>query len=162
MISYEWKGGKIMASNQIEYISNYNKQNYKMYQFRVKKSDTDLIDKLDNVENRNAYLTSLVLNDIKPGILTIKEIKNRIRPVVEKHRIKDVYLFGSYARGEANENSDVDIYCSSGDVDSLIKRAGLLRELAEALGKDVDVVTIGSKLKDRFRKNIEEDMIKIC
>ena len=151
-----------MASNQIEYISNYNKQNYKMYQFRVKKSDTDLIDKLDNVENRNAYLTSLVLNDIKPGILTIKEIKNRIRPVVEKHRIKDVYLFGSYARGEANENSDVDIYCSSGDVDSLIKRAGLLRELAEALGKDVDVVTIGSKLKDRFRKNIEEDMIKIC
>ena len=151
-----------MASNQIEYISNYNKQNYKMYQFRVKKSDTDLIDKLDSVENRNAYLTSLVLNDIKPGILTIKEIKNRIRPVVEKHHIKDVYLFGSYARGEANENSDVDIYCSSGDVDSLIKRAGLLRELAEALGKDVDVVTIGSKLKDRFRKNIEEDMIKIC
>ena len=151
-----------MASNQIEYISNYNKQNYKMYQFRVKKSDTDLIDKLDSVENRNAYLTSLVLNDIKPGILTIKEIKDRIRPVVEKHHIKDVYLFGSYARGEANENSDVDIYCSSGDVDSLIKRAGLLRELAEALGKDVDVVTIGSKLKDRFKKNIEEDMIKIC
>ena len=151
-----------MASNQIEYISNYNKQNYKMYQFRVKKSDTDLIDKLDNVENRNAYLTSLVLNDIKPGILTIKEIKNRIRPVLEKHHIKDVYLFGSYARGEANENSDVDIYCSSGDVDSLIKRAGLLRELAEALGKDVDVVTIGTKLKDRFKKNIEEDMIKIC
>ena len=151
-----------MASNQIEYISNYNKQNYKMYQFRVKKSDTDLINKLDNVENRNAYLKSLILNDIKPGILTIKEIKNRIRPVVEKHHIKDVYLFGSYARGEANENSDVDIYCSSGDVDSLIKRAGLLRELAEALGKDVDVVTIGSKLKDRFRKNIEEDMIKIC
>ena len=150
-----------MASNQIEYISNYNKQNYKMYQFRVKKSDTALIEKLDSVDNRNAYLTSLVLNDIKPGILTIKEIKNRIRPVVEKHHIKDVYLFGSYARGEANENSDVDIYCSSGDVDSLIKRAGLLRELAEALEKDVDVVTIGSKLKDRFKKNIEEDKIKI-
>ena len=151
-----------MASNQIEYISNYNKQNYKMYQFRVKKSDIDLINKLDNIDNRNAYITSLVLNDIKPGILTIKEIKNRIRPVVEKHHIKDVYLFGSYARGEANENSDVDIYCSSGDVDSLIKRAGLLRELAEALGKDVDVVTIGTKLKDRFKKNLEEDMIKIC
>ena len=84
-----------MASNQIEYISNYNKQNYKMYQFRVKKSDTALIDKLGNVKNRNAYLTSLVLNDIKPGILTIKEIKDRIRPVVEKHNIEDVYLFGS-------------------------------------------------------------------
>lgn len=151
-----------MASNQIEYISQYNKQNYKMYQFRVKRNDADLIDKLDNVDNRNAYLTNLVLNDIKPGVLTIKEIKNRIRPVVEKHHIKDVYLFGSYARGEANADSDVDIYCSSGDVDSLFKRAGLLRELSQALGKDVDVITIGTELKDRFKKNIEEDMIKIC
>lgn len=151
-----------MASNQIEYISQYNKQNYKMYQFRVKKNDTVLIDKLDNIDNRNAYLTNLVLNDIKPGVLTIKEIKNRIRPVVEKHHIKDVYLFGSYARGEANADSDVDIYCSSGDVDTLFKRAGLLRELSQALGKDVDVITIGTELKDRFKKNIEEDMIKIC
>ena len=151
-----------MASNQIEYISNYNKQNYKMYQFRVKKSDTDLIDKLDSVENRNAYLTSLVLNDIKPGILTIKEIKNRIRPVVEKHHIKDVYLFGSYARGEANENSDVDIYCSSGDVETLFDEAGLIKELEEALGKKVDVVTIGSKMHDFFRQQLEEDKIKIC
>lgn len=151
-----------MASNHIEYISSYNKKNYKMYQFRVKKSDTDLIDKLDNVENRNAYITNLVLEDMKPSVLTIKEIKNRIRPVVEKHHIKDVYLFGSYARGEANADSDIDIYCSSGDVDSLFKRAGLLRELTQALGKEVDVVTIGTKLKDRFKKNIEEDMIKIC
>ena len=117
---------------------------------------------MDNVENRNAYLTNLVLNDIKPGILTIKEIKNRIRPVVEKHRIKDVYLFGSYARGEANENSDVDIYCSSGDVDTLFKEVGLIRELEEALGKKVDVVTIGSKMHDFFRQQLEEDKIKIC
>ena len=151
-----------MASNHIEYISSYNKKNYKMYQFRVKKSDTDLIDKLDNVENRNAYITNLVLEDMKPSVLTIKEIKNRIRPVVEKHRIKDVYLFGSYARGEANANSDVDIYCSSGDVDTLFKEAGLIRELEEALGKKVDVVTIGSTMHDFFRQQLEEDKIKIC
>ena len=151
-----------MASNQIEYISNYNKQNYKMYQFRVKKSDIALIDKLDNVDNRNAYLTSLVLNDIKPGILTIKEIKNRIRPVVEKHHIVDVYLFGSYARGEANENSDVDIYCSSGDVETLLDEAGLVEELEKTLGKEVDVVTIGSEMNDFFRQQLEEDKIKIC
>ena len=150
-----------MASNQIEYISNYNKQNYKMYQFRVKKSDIALIDKLDNVDNRNAYLTSLVLNDIKPGILTIKEIKNRIRPVVEKHHIVDVYLFGSYARGEANENSDVDIYCSSGDVETLLDEAGLVEELEKTLGKEVDVVTIGSEMNDFFRQQLEEDKIKI-
>ena len=151
-----------MGYNLVEYISNYNKQNYKMYQFRVKKSDTDLINKLDNIDNRNAYITSLVLNDIKPGILTIKEIKNRIRPIVEKHHIKDVYLFGSYARGEANEKSDVDIYCSSGDVETLLDEAGLVEELEKALGKEVDVVTIGSEMNDFFRQQLEEDKIKIC
>ena len=36
-----------MATNQLNYISNYNKENYKMYQFRVKKSDNVLIAKLD-------------------------------------------------------------------------------------------------------------------
>ncbi len=32
---------------------------------------------------------------------------------------KDVYLFGSYARGEANRNSDVDIYCDNDDIKPL-------------------------------------------
>lgn len=151
-----------MGYNLVEYISNYNKENYKSYQLRIKKSDIDLIQKLDSVENRNAYLTKLIRNDVTPSILTIKEIKERIRPVVEKHHIDEVYLFGSYARGEANANSDVDIYCSSGDVNTLFKRAGLIREFKEALGKEVDIVTIGSNLRERFKKNLEEDMIRIC
>ena len=133
-----------------------------MYQFRVKKSDNILINKLDNISNRNAYITDLVLEDINPGILTIKQIKEKIKPVISKHGIKDVYLFGSYARGEATRNSDVDIYCDKGDVDSLWKEVALIREFEEALGKKVDVVTIGSRMNDYFRTQLEEDMIKIC
>ena len=150
-----------MTSKKIVYISEYNKKNYKMYQVRVKKSDTELIDLLDNVKNRSAYLKNLILRDIKPGALTIKEIKERIRPIMKKHNIEEVYLFGSYARGEAHADSDVDIYCSSGDIDTLFKRAGLLRELEEALGKEVDVVTIGSQMHEHFRQQLEEDKIKI-
>ena len=151
-----------MKRKQLKYISTYNKENYKMYQFRVKKSDNILINKLDNISNRNAYITDLVLKDINSGILTIKQIKEKIKPVISKHGIKDVYLFGSYARGEATRNSDVDIYCSSGDVDSLWKEVALIREFEEALGKKVDVVTIGSRMTDYFRTQLEEDMIKIC
>ena len=151
-----------MKRKQLQYISTYNKENYKMYQFRVKKSDNILINKLDNISNRNAYITNLVLKDIDSGILTIKQIKEKIKPVISKHGIKDVYLFGSYARGEATRNSDVDIYCSSGDVDSLWKEVALIREFEEALGKKVDVVTIGSRMTDYFRTQLEEDMIKIC
>ena len=162
MLSYSCRWGDNMSYNIVEYISKYNKENYKSYQFRVKKSDIDLIERLDSVESKNAYITNLIRRDIDSGILSIKQIKELIKPVVLKHKIKDVYLFGSYARGEANTESDVDIYCSSGDVDTLLKRAGLLREFEEVLGKKVDVVTIGSKLRERFKKNIEEDMIKIC
>ena len=151
-----------MASNQLIYISSYNKKNYKMYQFRIKKNNTAILNKLESVINRNNYITNLIAEDINPGVLTIKEIKQRIKPVIEKHGIKDVYLFGSYARGEANRDSDVDIYCSSGDVDSLIKEIDLIHEFEEVLRKKVDVVTIGSQMHEYFRKQLEEDMIKIC
>ena len=151
-----------MSTNQSTYISKYNKENYKMYPFRVKKSDVELIHKLDTIANRNRYLTNLVLEDIDPGVLTIKQIKERIKPVIAKHGIKDVYLFGSYARGEATRNSDVDIYCGSGDIDTLWKHSAFKEELIEALGKDVDVITIGSQMQDYFRQQLEEDMIKIC
>lgn len=150
-----------MSNNQQAYISRYNKEKYKMYQFRVKKSDEQLINKLDNISNRSKYITNLILEDLYSSILTIKQIKECIKPVMEKHHIKDVYLFGSYARGEANRDSDVDIYCSSGDVDTLFKEVAFIEELEVALNKKVDVVTIGSEMHEFFREQLEKDMIKI-
>ena len=133
-----------------------------MYQFRVRKSDVDLINKLDSVHNRNSYITNLIINDLKPNVLSIKQIKDRIKPIIKKHQIKDVYLFGSYSRGEANENSDVDIYCDKGDLRTLYDEVDLIDEFENALGKKVDLVTIGSRMQDFFKQQIEEDMIKIC
>ena len=144
------------------YINEYNKENYKMYPFRVRKDNDSVIEKLNSIPNRNKYILDLIENDINPSILTIKQIKDRIKPVMEKHGIKDVYLFGSYARGEAKKSSDVDIYCEKGDVNTLFKAIDFDEELENALGKKVDVVTIGSKMHDFFKQQIEEDMIKIC
>ena len=148
--------------NKETYINQYNKNNYKMYQFRVRKSDVDLNNKLDSVHNRNSYITNLIINDLKPNVLSIKQIKDRIKPIIKKHQIKDVYLFGSYSRGEANENSDVDIYCDKGDLRTLYDEVDLIDEFENALGKKVDLVTIGSRMQDFFKQQIEEDMIKIC
>lgn len=148
--------------SQTEYVSKYNKENYKMYQFRIRKDDEKLIEKLDHIKNRNGYIRDLILEDIDPEILTIKEIKRRIKPVMEKHGIDEVYLFGSYARGEANRNSDVDIYCSNGDIETLYHVVEFNEELEKALGKKVDVVTIGSQMHDFFRQQLEEDKIRIC
>ena len=108
-----------MSFNQVEYISKFNKNNYKMYQFRVKKIDKEIIEYLDKKENRNSYILSLI-NDINKKVYSLKEIKRIIKQILNKYGISDIYLFGSYARGEAKSNSDIDIYCDKGNIKTLI------------------------------------------
>lgn len=151
-----------MNKNRADYIAKFNKDNYKMYPFRIKKNEIDLIDKLETVDNRNSYIRDLILEDINPSILTIKQIKDKVRPILARHNIKEAYLFGSYSRGEANRNSDVDIYCEEGDVTTLWKLSAFCDELREALGKKVDIVTIGSGIDTYLMEQIEEDKIRIC
>ena len=147
--------------NQKKYIEKYNKDNYKMYQFRVRR-DNPIIDILDNVKNRNQYIISLIDNKEKMNILTIKQIKTIIKPILIKYGIKNINLFGSYARGEANVNSDVDIYCDRGKIKNIIEQGKLIEELQESLNKDVDIVFDSSQMDEYFRKQIMEDMINLC
>ena len=67
-------------------------------------------------------IVSLIDNKEKMNILTIKQIKTIIKPILIKHGIKNINLFGSYARGEANANSDVDIYCDRGKIKILLNK----------------------------------------
>lgn len=150
-----------MSLNKINYINRYNKENYKMYQFRVKKSNLKMIKKLDEIDNKNLYITNLIAEDLESNVLTIKQIKERIKPVMQKFNIKEVYLFGSYSRGEANNNSDVDIYCESGDLKTLYDEVELKKLLEKSLGKKVDIVTIGSQMNDFFKAQLEEDKIRL-
>ena len=148
-----------MKFNQKNYIDKYNKTNYKMYQFRVRK-DSSLVKMLDKLDNRNKYIVSLIEKDKK--VLTIKQIKRIIKPILKKYGITDVCLFGSYARGEANINSDVDIFCEKGNIKNLIQQGKLEEELEKALKKEVDVIFKTSKMDNYFKKQIMEDMINLC
>jgi predicted nucleotidyltransferase len=47
-------------------------------------------------------------------MLSIDEIKSYITPVVKKYPIEKVILFGSYARGDASDTSDIDLVVESG------------------------------------------------
>lgn len=42
-------------------------------------------------------------------IYTAEEIRRCITPIAVRYRLKAVYLFGSYARGEATDESDIDL-----------------------------------------------------
>ena len=151
-----------MGFNQKKYINEYNKQTYKMFPFRVRKDNTAVIEKLKNTRNKNQYIVDLIENNINPSVLTLKQIKERIMPVMHKHNIHEVYLFGSYARGEATNKSDIDIYCESGDVETLYDEVDFIEEVEKALGKEVDIVFIGSHMHWYFKEQLEKDLIKLC
>ena len=155
-----YEEGDIMSFNQTEYISKFNKKNYKMYQFRVKQSDIDIINRLDSVQNRNKYIVQLIDDNI--NVLSIKEIKERIKPILNKYGINNIYLFGSYARGEAISTSDVDIYCDKGNIRTFIDQGNLEDELEQALNKKIDIVFDTSHMDDYFKEQIMRDMIKLC
>ena len=163
MLSYVKGEQSFMPFDQKSYINSYNKNTYKTILFRVRKDNEKVMKKLGSLRNVNKYLLQLIDDDIEPDVLTIKQIKDRIKPVMEKHGIRDVYLFGSYARGEATNKSDVDIYCEPGDVQTLIDEVTVEEELAAALGKDVDVLFFGTTFStDFFKEQLDADKIKIC
>ena len=76
---------------------------------------------------------------------TIDEITRRITPVAQKYRLAAVYLFGSYARGGATAESDVDLLVDlSGSVIRGLNFVNLYNDLESALGIRVVVVTADS------------------
>ena len=94
-------------------------------------------------------------------MLTLDEIKTAVVECMQKDLIDKIYLFGSYARGEADENSDVDLHIYTKNHCGLLRIAGFRVDLVEKLGVEVDMV-IG-KLPEkfgrdiRFKNNVERD-----
>ena len=100
------------------------------------------------------------LNTLMGGVsmLEINEIKEKVTPVAKTFGIKSVSLFGSYAKGEATEESDVDIYIEKGKLKSLIQYFSFVSELENILKCHVDVVTTG--IEDReFLLSIQKEGI---
>jgi len=90
----------------------------------------------------------------------IEEIKKVLIDVLKKNGVKSAALFGSIVRGEATEESDIDILVEFKGKKSLLDLAGLKIELQELLGRNVDVLTYAS-LHPLLKKNIlnEQEVI---
>ena len=75
-------------------------------------------------------------------VYTIEELKQKIEPIARKYDIPAVYLFGSYARGEADDKSDVDVlFQREGSAIHGLMIGALYEDLQESLGKNLDLVT---------------------
>jgi hypothetical protein len=71
----------------------------------------------------------------------LKEKREEIRRIAEKHGAKNVRIFGSRARGEAHPDSDLDLLVDTGPETSPWFPAGLVLDMEEILGCKVEVVT---------------------
>lgn len=102
-------------------------------------------------------------------IYTLDEIAQRVRPVAENYRLQAVYVFGSYARGDAKEDSDVDLLVDdTGSGLRGLAYGGLYSDLEDALEKSIDMVTIGAlqqpvrhKSDISFRETVQKERRKI-
>ena len=71
---------------------------------------------------------------------TINQIKKLTEPIFRDYGVEKAYIFGSYARGDYNENSDIDIIIVAKNIKSLLIIGAILEALKQALNKEVDLI----------------------
>jgi predicted nucleotidyltransferase len=76
------------------------------------------------------------------------------------HGVTDVRVFGSVARGEADEQSDIDLLVSVAPERSLFDLGGLLMDLQDLLGRQIDLVTERG-LRPRLREQVLREALPL-
>ena len=89
----------------------------------------------------------------------IEELQSIIVPLAQKYGAERIFLFGSYARGDMTNSSDIDLRIDKGSIRGLAL-AGLLVDLEDALGIPVDLIPTTS-LDSRFLESIHPDEVLI-
>lgn len=86
--------------------------------------------------------------------------KEAILQIAAKHGARNVRVFGSVARGEADERSDIDLIVEFEPERSLLDHAALWLELQELLGCKVDVVS-DRGIKPRIRERVLREAVPL-
>ena len=104
----------------------------------------------------NAYHT---MRDSLP-IYSIAEIKQTLKPIFIKHKVKKAILFGSYVKGQADARSDIDLVLDSGLKG--LAFFGLLGDISDSLRFPVDCIDVRQIEKgSSMEKEIEETGVTI-
>ncbi len=89
--------------------------------------------------------------------MTVEEIRQKASPVLEQHGVTYAAVFGSVARGEQRQDSDIDILVRLGRPTGMIGYMQLVEGLEQSLNKKIDLVTEQS-LNQHVRPYIMPDL----
>lgn len=96
-------------------------------------------------------------------IFSLQKISELIRPVAAKYKVKAIYLFGSYARGQADGRSDLDFLVYGGANFKLTNIFALAEEIRQLTNKNVDVFEISEVDKEsNFYKTVMNERIWVA
>ena len=96
-------------------------------------------------------------------IYTLDNIRDIVKPIAAKYNVESIYLFGSYARGDANENSDLDFLVFGGNNFKLTNIFALAEELRSAFQRSVDVFEISEiNTNSEFYSNIMSERLNVA
>jgi len=90
----------------------------------------------------------------------LRSKRRKILETAARYGASDVRVFGSVARGKADEGSDIDFLVKLSPDRTLLDLGGLLYELTQMLGVEVDVVTEDS-LRHRIREQVLSEAIEL-
>ena len=94
---------------------------------------------------------------MKNNLLSLEAIHNAVIPLAQKYGLDRVFLFGSYARGDATEKSDVDFRIDRGAMRG-IEFGELYEDMRDVLKKPVDILTT-KQLDKNFLSAIQKEEI---
>lgn len=100
------------------------------------------IKELDAMEREELPKRVMSIEEVfgKKNKMTFEEIRDIVAPIAAKHGVNRMYLFGSRARGDNRADSDFDFCIDIPKGFSLMDIGGVLSDLKDALGTDVDLV----------------------
>ena len=91
-------------------------------------------------------------------VYSINEIASLVTDVAHEYGVKRIVLFGSYAKGNAKPDSDIDLRIDKGEIKGLFQLASFQREIEEKFSVPVDVLTTGA-LDDEFLSRIKDSEV---
>lgn len=128
--------------------------------------DTKIIYRLDHLDEEsklkilNMADSILEQKGLPPvrDILGMQEIKEGLEQVCKVYPIKSIGVFGSYARGEADEESDIDLVVEFKEKIGLMKVLGLKTKLETYFCRNVDLIEM-DQVDEEVKKAIRDNVV---